>query len=253
MIALTVNQCVTDGRMVDALRLSTLQDPAPWILGILAQSHQPIRSHAQVHSAARPRRPKHRYQAEASSRGRERYRLDPFVLDQSVSVDEAGQDVFPVKPGIALQKGVEIVTCREHSKDMLDGDAASAHNRFAPEDLWIDCNAPKKLVISHGLHHRFVIRLTDRDFSPGRHDLNRQVRCPSGTSQDKVRWPCDSLTDDGVEAPPPIGIAPWSKSGCAGLRGKKRGCTTFIGRAGASWGRTSTCQTRSSPPPRLDG
>ena len=40
MIELTVNQCVTDGRMVDALRLSTLQDPAPLIFGILAQSLQ---------------------------------------------------------------------------------------------------------------------------------------------------------------------------------------------------------------------
>ena len=40
MIALTVNQCVTDGRMVDALRLSTLQDPAPLGFAIPAQSLQ---------------------------------------------------------------------------------------------------------------------------------------------------------------------------------------------------------------------
>lgn len=127
------------------------------------------------------------------------------MLNQTVSIDEASQNVFPLKPGVALQKGVEIVTCREHSKDMLDGDATSAHNRFASEDLWIDCNAPKQLVFSHGSPHRFVIRLTDRNFSPGRHDLSWQVRCRSVTSQDKVRWPWDSLTDDGAEVPSPDG------------------------------------------------
>ncbi len=89
----------------------------------------------------------------ASSIPGDEERFYSLATDDAAGVRQTGEDVFRLEPRIALQYGLVIVACRQHSQHVLDGQTTASHDRFAAVNPRIGRDSLKEVyfVYSHSI------------------------------------------------------------------------------------------------------
>ncbi len=64
-------------------------------------------------------------------------------------VGDAGQDVFPLEPGIAREDGLDVVPRLEHPEHVLDRQTPAPHDRLPAEDLGVDGDTGEEVGVGH--------------------------------------------------------------------------------------------------------
>lgn len=77
--------------------------------------------------------------------------MHALVTNESVSVSQASPDIVRLEPRISLENRVDRIAGREHSENVLNGQAPAANDRLAAEDPRIGGYSREQLSVVHGL------------------------------------------------------------------------------------------------------
>jgi hypothetical protein len=105
------------------------------------------------------RRPKHNYLTKSSPSGGQcsGEDLNSFIAGQTRRIDEAGLDVFRLKPWIAYENSGWIISSRKHVEHMFDGQSMTSDDGLSTEDLRITGDSVNKLLVFHMLNMHYYL------------------------------------------------------------------------------------------------